>query len=118
MNENIEVISPYLWAVDFNLLPFIKEIYYEGKLNASIEDDFGFITKQKIFVLNKINKFYPKLKELLPKMMNKPKAILKMEYHKLSHKNRRTVDEEIYHIMIRVELRRRKERGDLYNGND
>lgn len=118
MNENIEVISPYLWAVDFKLLPQIKEIYYEGKPGVSIEDDFGFITKQKVFVLNKINKFYPKLKEILPQMMKKSKEVLKMEYHKLSHKSKRSVDEEIYYIAIRVELRRRKERGDLYNGRD
>ena len=111
MNQNIEVISSNLWAVRFSLIPFIKEIYYEPKPNVKSEDDFGFITKQRVFILNRECKWYPKLKEIFPALMRKPTLLLKTEYKKISRRKPKNMNEAVYQIMIKVELRRRAERG-------
>ncbi len=111
MNQNIEVINKYLWAVKFSSIPFIKEIYYEPKPDVKCEDDFGFITKQRVLVLNKECKWYPILKEIFPVLMIKSNPILKTEIKRMKNQKPQNINEAVYQIMIKVELRRRKERG-------
>lgn len=105
MNQNIEVINPGLWAVNFQYLPYIADIKYHSsdpdalEKPASIKDD-GCI------VLNKSHELYPTLKLFMPNIMANTDDELSTKVSSMKNMNRDGYD-QVYRYCLELEQKRR-----------
>ncbi|QNO15329.1 hypothetical protein HYG86_11405 [Alkalicella caledoniensis] len=113
MNQNIEVINPKLWAVRFNLIPFIKEIDYKPDAATPAYEEPARITNDGKLLLNKDCPIYQLMKDMFPKIMKKKDEQLQKELKNSQIKMNKTDMEILYASMLQVEIERRaKERGE------
>lgn len=105
MNQNIEVINPHLWAVNYNHLRFIKEF---ANLNYSPDalNEPAFLSQDGIIVLNKSHEIYPTLKQFLPKIMKNTDEELQNKIKIMKDKDRDGYD-KVYKFCLNAEAKRR-----------
>lgn len=119
MNQNIEVINKYLWAVKFRFIPFISEIEYKPDPQIPAYEEFGQVTNDGLLILNKDYLVYAFLKDMFQKLMKKEDKQLKNEIEVLRDLKNKNEWHGLYAAMLQVEVERRlKERGEWVNGNN
>lgn len=105
MNQNIEVINPHLWAVNYHHLQYIKDIDYLCGDPDAMDKEVS-IKNDGVIVLNKIHEMYPTLKQFMPKIMANTDAELLRKSHYMKDKDRDDYD-RVYKFCLDAEAKRR-----------
>lgn len=107
MNHNIEVINENLWAVRFSLIPFIKEIEYVSDEIIPAYQEPCRMTNAALLILNKDNKGYELLKDIMTKVMKKSDRQLKKELNLNMVLKKKDIFKTLYSFALRTEMERR-----------
>ncbi len=105
MNQNIEVINHDLWAVNFNLLPYIHELAYAGS-HDDLDVKIASFTQDGKIVLNKSHEIYSVLMLLLQRLMKNKDQDIKKKINEMRSKESDPT-EEFYIFALDLELKRR-----------
>lgn len=109
MNKNIEVINEKLWAVNFSLIQYIKEISYTPDPYYEAYKEFGRMLDDKaVVLLNKDHAGYQLTKQFLLKAMRYSNSKLKRKIKQLSGIKYKTPIELLSNATYMVELERRE----------
>lgn len=109
MNKNIEVINDKLWALNFSLIPYIKEISYTPDSYFDEYKEFGRMLDDKgVILLNKDHAGYALTKKSLLKAMRYSNSKLKRLIKRLSDIKDKTPLQLLNNAAYMVELERRE----------
>lgn len=107
MNPNIEVITPDIWAVNFQWVKagWIKELRFLSDAECSCE--YACLKDDGVIVLNKGSEFYPMLKSFMLKIMQRTDIELNDSVQKMNNKVVLDGYERIYLNVMGWEIKRR-----------
>lgn len=105
MNQNIEVINPGLWAVNYHYLRYIRDIDYLC-FDPDAMDKAAAVSNEGIIILNKNHELYRTLKQFTQKIMENTDDELAMKISSMKDKNRDGYD-RLYKFCLELEARRR-----------
>lgn len=106
MNKNIEIITPFLWAVNKE---YIKAGYIKELTPIPVDyetNEYASLTNDGVMILNKQSEFYPILKQFLPQIMAHTDEELQ---YCVKQMNRDVLDayEKLYLNVMEWEMKRR-----------
>jgi hypothetical protein len=109
LNQNIEIINPHLWAVNYHHLQYINDLTYHDKSNDALYKPLS-ISNDGVIVLNKSHEIYSTLKQMFLREMEKTDEELLYLINYMKEKDRDGYDRVFKHILDAEAKRRVVER--------